>query len=166
MDLMCSLIIYSYAEGGKDFRERKVIGDIYPLISSKHPKILTPIEVYHRIRASNSRNQEMIDFLRDKYSENTFAIGVYGDRPELDKDDCKAELAKSTGIEVVTFENFGYQNKMGHAAWSRDDGLWKAIEKTWSCQLWFRLQCEERKHGMCYSCKERQEYLRLMHTDA
>ena len=138
--------------GGKDFREKYAIDEIWVDLESKYPKVESPVHVRHTIRKCDYRNQKMISFVNSEFGERKIALGSYVEGSRFSYDNDNDFLSKITGCEVITFDNFNIRNKDEIASLVHGLGLEEIIKKTWSCQLWFKNPC-----GKCFSCKQREK---------
>jgi len=141
--------------GGKDFREKIAVEEIFTDLEHKYGNVERPLHVRYNIKACDSRNQKMISFLKEEFKENIIALGSYVEGSRHPSDNDKNYLSLMTGCEIITFDTFNIKNKSDIASLIPSLKLEEAIKKTWSCQLWFKNPC-----GKCYSCKQREEILK------
>lgn len=146
--------IFIRGGGGKDFREKHAIDEIWADMEQKYPCVEKPFHMRYIIRACDSRNQKMINLVRNEFKESIIALGSYVEGSRFPKDNDKAYLSRVTGCEVITFDTFNIKNKSEIISLIPDLSLEEVIKKTWSCQLWFKNPC-----GKCYSCKQREQLL-------
>ncbi len=140
--------------GGKDFREKYAIDEIWADLETKYPEVESPMHVRHVIKKCDYRNKKMISMVKDEFGENITALGSYMEGSRFPYDNDHDFLSKITGCEVTTFDTFNIKNKSEIASLIHGLGLEEVIRKTWSCQLWFKNPC-----GKCYSCKQREQIL-------
>ncbi len=137
---------------GKDAREREAIDKVYETLKDRFPNVLEPIRVKHKIRPSDHRNMELIEFIRDEYGVKETILGTHIDpvmhtyRGDSDWD----ELQERTGVIIHDLRKEGYNMKAEQFAVGVKLLGVEVLEMTFSCQLWFRKPC-----GRCYSCKDR-----------
>lgn len=140
--------------GGKDFREKIAVDEIFSDLEHKYVNVEKPLHVRYNIKACDYRNRKMISFLKEEFKENVIALGSYTEGSRFLSDNDKNYLSLITGCEVITFDTYNIKNKQDIASLIPGLGLEETIKKTWSCQLWFKNPC-----GKCYSCKQREEIL-------
>jgi len=137
---------------GKDIREKKAIESLLPLFE-KHPSFSFE-EIRHRIRPCDDRNLKMINLIKTSIpvAIGTLRSDNYGNYPTTDEED--EYLTKKSGVKVITWDTLGLHTfeevyAFGLRLLGRSN-----LEKTWSCQLWWKKPC-----GKCYSCKRREAFL-------
>ena len=135
---------------GKDAREREAIIRVYEALKDQFPNVLTPKREKHRIRPSDCRNQELIEFVRDEFGVKKVILGTHHTTQTSTEDSNCKSLTERTGVDVWDLQKLGYPEK-------RDQFLVgvkllgvEVLKMTFSCQLWFRKPC-----GRCFSCKDR-----------
>jgi hypothetical protein len=104
-------------------------------VADRYGNIAPVVTVRQRIRPSDDRNLQMVRLVRDAFAEETVAVGVYGERGDLPADTSRAILSQQAGIRVLSFEDFGYRNKMDLVGFARDEDIGELLKDTWSCQL-------------------------------
>ena len=144
----------------KDRKETQAVDDVWDYMKDTYPNVEQPTHVGYRIRPCDDRNRKMIEFIRDRYGENSMALGSYTDPSRLAQDNDSSNLSKVTGCDITTFNTFDVNSKLEIASLIAPLHLENAIDKTWSCQLWWNDPC-----GKCYSCKERADALKSINLD-
>lgn len=140
--------------GGKDFREKIAVEEIFADLEHKYTNVEKPLHVRHNIKTCDYRNRMMISFLKDEFKENVIALGSYTEGSRYPSDNDKTSLSLITNCKIITFDTYGIKNKSEIASLIPSLGLEEVIKKAWSCQLWFKNPC-----GKCYSCKQREQIL-------
>ncbi|MBM3200073.1 hypothetical protein FJZ53_03975 [Candidatus Woesearchaeota archaeon] len=142
--------IFIRGGGGKDFREKQAIDEIWANLEGLYTKVEEPTHIRKVIKKCDDRNQKMIQIVRDEFKEEVIALGSYKEGSRFVKDNDKTYLSYVTGCKILTFDSFGVKNKQEIASLVKGLKLEESIKKAWSCQLWFKTPC-----GKCFSCKQR-----------
>lgn len=140
--------------GGKDFREKHAIDEIFADMEHKYINVEKPLHVRYNIKACDYRNRKMISFLKEEFKERVIALGSYAEGSRYPSDNNKDYLSLVTDCGIITFDTYNIKNKSEIASLIPSLGLEEIIKKAWSCQLWFKNPC-----GKCYSCKQREQVL-------
>jgi hypothetical protein len=147
---------------GKDAREREAITRIFSELQDTYPNVLEPIRFKNKISPSDHRNQDMIELIAEKYNLTEIYIGTHYTENTATEDSDWRFLTENTGIEVHD------TTRMHPELRTKSDLFWFGVEllgldileKTWSCQLWFKKPC-----GRCFSCKERDELFKIVKSN-
>lgn len=135
---------------GKDAREREAIIRVYEALKDQFPNVLPPIRVKHKIRPSDRRNQDIIEFVRDEFGVKKVILGTHHTTQTSTEDSNWKCLTERTGVDVWDLQRLGYPEKRDQFLVGVELLGVKVLEMTFSCQLWFRKPC-----GRCFSCKDR-----------
>jgi len=150
--------------GGKDAREINAVDHIYNELKDKFPNVLPVKRFKYKISPCENRNEQLINIVKQTLCNNihdyagiilgTYEIVDNTSTINLVDDNNRELLYKKTQIPIYALSLEGHDTKekifqLGLQIFNNNMNL---LEKTWSCQLWWKSPC-----GKCYSCKERAE---------
>lgn len=146
--------IFIRGGGGKDFREKYAIEEIWADMEQKYPNVEKPVHIRYTVGNCDDRNQKMIKLVKNEFKENIIALGSYMEGSRFPQDNDEDYLSRATNCEIITFDTFNIKNKSEIVSLVPSLRLEEVIKKSWSCQLWFKNPC-----GKCFSCKQREQVL-------